>query len=77
MDVQTLITKAGGVVQLAAKAGVARTTVLDWRKSGFIPGNRVSIISAALRLPIKDVLMLVQLPKSSRDATSSATVDAD
>jgi hypothetical protein len=76
VDIQFLIDKAGGVMALAAKAGVARTTVLDWRKTGFIPGNRVATISAALKVPVKDVLTLVQPPKP-RDSVPSAVEAAE
>lgn len=75
MDVQTLIESAGGVLRLASIAGVARTTVLDWRKTEFIPGSRIAAISAALELPPEDLLALVQ-PAKARD-TAVATVAAD
>ena len=63
MDVQTLIDSAGSPAKLGHKLGVARTTVLDWRKSGFIPGNRVAQISDVFRIPATDLLPLVQPPK--------------
>lgn len=73
MDVQTLIDSAGGVLRLAAIAGVARTTILDWRKTGFIPGNRIAAISGALGLPPEDLLGLVQ-PARARDRPPAAAV---
>jgi hypothetical protein len=68
MDVQTLIEKAGGAAQLAARLNVARTTVLDWRRLGSIPGNRVSQISAELQMPADELLSLVQPPKPKVEA---------
>lgn len=68
MDVQTLIDKAGSVPELAALAGVARTTVLDWKRTGYVPGNRVAQISKALDLPAEDVLKLVQPPRVASTA---------
>lgn len=73
MDVQELIDSAGGVLRLAAIAGVARTTVLDWRKTGFIPGGRIVAISAALGLPPEDLLGLVQ-PARARERSADAAV---
>lgn len=58
MDVQTLITSAGGVAALAAKLGVARTTVIDWRRSKTIPANRVVQISQIMGVPIDEVVKL-------------------
>ena len=69
MDVQTLVDKAGGPAEFAEVAGVARTTVYDWIKAGFVPGNRVAEISAALRLPITEVLKLVQPPRGRKQRT--------
>ncbi len=70
MDVDFLIEKAGGRPQLQALLGVARTTILDWEKLGRIPANRVAQISAALDLPVKDVIALASPPRRavSRDA---------
>lgn len=67
MDVQALIAKAGGTVALAGMLGVARTTVLDWRRTGLIPGNRIGQISAALDIPVDDLLPLVQLRRPSSE----------
>ena len=69
MDVQTIIEKAGGTAKLATRLKVARTTVLDWRRLGFIPGNRVAQISAELEIEPEALLPLVQPPKAgARDA---------
>jgi hypothetical protein len=63
VDIQILIDKAGGVAHLGSRVGVARTTVLDWKRTGFVPGNRVRQISAALKIFTKEVLKLVRPPK--------------
>lgn len=58
MNMQALIEKAGGVVDLATLSGVARTTVLDWKRTGLLPANRISRISDALSVPIEDLVKL-------------------
>ena len=68
MDVQTLIDKAGSVVDLATRLSVARTTVLDWKRTNNIPGNRVAQISEELDIPADQLLPLVQPPKPARAA---------
>jgi transcriptional regulator with XRE-family HTH domain len=68
MDVQTLIEKAGTAVELANRLGVARTTVLDWRRIGSIPGNRVTQISAEFDIPVDLLLTMVQPAKRQREA---------
>ena len=60
ITVQGLIDKAGGVVPLGKRLGVARTTVLDWRKSGTIPGGRIKQISRELGVSACDLLPIVQ-----------------
>lgn len=65
MDVQTLINKAGGRPQFQALVKVARTTVIGWERDGRIPANRVAQISAALGLPVEDVITLASVPRSS------------
>lgn len=72
IDIETIIEKAGGVPRLMALLGVARTTVLDWRRTGFIPANRVGQISDALKLPLEVVQKLAQGPKT-RSRPSGAT----
>ena len=62
-DVESLIEEAGGVMALAAIAGVARTTVLDWRTKGYIPGVHAAVICEALKLAPGDVLKLLR-PKN-------------
>lgn len=62
MDVHELIARAGGVQQLADKLGVARTTVLDWRVAGLIPGSRVAQIALALKISPKRLLPIVRPP---------------
>jgi predicted site-specific integrase-resolvase len=62
MDVQTLIDRAGGLRELMARLGVARTTVLDWKRTGTIPATRVAQISEELRLPLRDVVKLASRP---------------
>ena len=66
MDVHGLIARAGGVQALAGRLGVARTTVIDWRVAGAIPGNRVSQIALALKIPPKQLLPLVRPPRGAR-----------
>jgi len=68
VDIQTLIDKAGGVQALASKLGVARTTVLDWRRTGFIPANRVGQISSTLRIAVAQVQKLAPGPKPRASA---------
>jgi DNA-binding transcriptional regulator YdaS (Cro superfamily) len=62
MDVHGLIAKAGGVQALADRLGVARTTVIDWRVSGLIPGSRVAQIALALKISPKVLLPIVRPP---------------
>jgi DNA-binding transcriptional regulator YdaS (Cro superfamily) len=66
MNVEALIERAGSTVLLAQRLGVARTTVLDWKRAGAIPGNRVSQIARALKIPPEKLLPLVQPPKHAR-----------
>lgn len=68
MDIQSLIDEAGSVVGLADRLGVARTTVLDWKRTGLIPGNRVAQISREFEIPAEKLLPLVQAPKPGRPA---------
>lgn len=63
MDVQDLIDKAGGEPQFQTMCGVARTTVLDWKRTGFIPASRVARISASLDVPLEEVIKLVAEPR--------------
>lgn len=62
MDVQTIIDRAGGMQRLMARLGVARTTILDWKRLGTIPANRVAQIAAELRLPVSEVVKLAPGP---------------
>lgn len=64
MDVQALIDAAGGVAKLMTRLGVARTTILDWKRTGTIPANRVAQISDALELPLEDVVKLAPVPRA-------------
>lgn len=64
MNVQALIDAAGGVRPLGTRLGVARTTILDWKRTGFIPANRVAQISATLGLPLEDVVKLAPPPRT-------------
>jgi hypothetical protein len=65
-----IIEKAGGAAKLAARLNVARTTVLDWKRLGSIPGNRVLQISAELQMPADELLSLVQPPKPKVEAAA-------
>jgi len=66
MDVHELIERAGGVHALADRLGVARTTVLDWRAAGMIPGTRVAQIAATLKMSPKVLLPLLRPPRGAR-----------
>jgi hypothetical protein len=63
VEVQTLIDRAGGVVRLAALTGLARTTIIGWRKSGSIPGWWVVTLGKALKLSTASLFELVPPPK--------------
>lgn len=67
MDVLSLISRAGGVVLLAQRLGVSRTTVLGWRKNGVVPGHRLGQIAAEFHIAPSKLLHLVA-PKKSRRA---------
>lgn len=64
MNVITLIERAGGVPQLAARLGISRPTVLGWRAAGFVPGSRIAQISAELDIEPGELLELVQRPRA-------------
>ncbi len=66
MNVQTLIELAGGVVALADRLGVARTTVIGWRQDDALPAIRVAQVSAEFHIPPAVVLKLVAAPKFRR-----------
>ncbi len=68
MDVQTIISKAGGVGKLAALLGVSHPTVSDWKRTGFIPGGRIVQISKKLDVKVEDLSALIK----PADADSSA-----
>jgi hypothetical protein len=51
---------------LAERLGVARTTVLGWRASGLIPGNRVADIARACKVPPNRLLAIVRPPRGRR-----------
>jgi len=72
MDVQTIIDAAGGEPQLGTKLRVARTTILDWKRSGTIPANRVAQISEELGLPLEEVVKLAPKPKAPVDPQAVA-----
>lgn len=65
ITVEYVIAKGGGTVALSKLLGVARTTVLDWKRTNTIPGSRVAQISAALGIPADRLLTIVQGPRSS------------
>jgi hypothetical protein len=64
LNVETLIGSAGGVPGAMAILNVARTTVLDWKRTGFIPANRVAQISTLFGLRMEDVAKLARGPKT-------------
>lgn len=76
MDVAAIIAKSGGPVELARRLGVARTTVLDWRKAGLIPGSRVAQIATELDIPAQDLIAIAQPPRGQALAPSEAVADA-
>jgi len=53
------------VQQLADKLGVARTTVIDWRVAGMIPGSRVAQIAIALKISPRTLLPIVCPPSAT------------
>lgn len=63
MDVEAIIAMAGGVVELAKRLGVGRTTVLDWRKDGRLPGGRIAQISDEFDIPAADLVRLAYPPR--------------
>lgn len=76
IDVEALIEKAGGLPRLMTILGVARTTVLDWKRTGFIPANRVGQISDALGVPLKDVQKLAPKPKPKRRPAANTSSES-
>lgn len=68
MDVQTLINRAGGVGSLAARLSVSHSTVCGWKRTGFVPGNRVFQISVAFEIPPIDLAGLVKPPTKLTDS---------
>lgn len=76
MDVETLIVAAGGPAKLAKRLGVARTTVLDWRRSERIPGNRVAQIASEFKIPADDLLPIVQPPRAASAAPAPLPSEA-
>lgn len=71
MDVQKLITNAGGVGKLAQRLGVKHSTVCDWKRTGWVPGNRVSQISKELGVSASEVLTLVRSVKAKDSETGT------
>ena len=63
MDIDTLISLAGGVGKLAALCGVSHPAVSQWRESGTIPATRVQQIAELLDLPLADVITLASPPR--------------
>lgn len=66
MDIQTLIDRAGGEAEFRALCDVARTTVLDWKRTGQIPASRIPGISEALGIPLGDIIGLASPPTRRR-----------
>ena len=63
MDIPTLIEMAGGPDRLADRLGIARTTIYDWKRLGFVPGNRIPQISSELGIAAADLMPLVRTPE--------------
>ncbi len=74
MDVPTLISMAGSVGKLAARLGIAHNTVSDWKRTGFVPGNRLAQIAHEFNIPMEDLLPLVQKVASVRASQREAAV---
>jgi len=72
MDVQSLIDHAGGTAELASLLGVARTTVLDWKRDGLIPGSRLAQICSVFGIPPEELLPIVQPPRRGRTGQQQA-----
>lgn len=47
-------------MELAGLAGVARTTVLAWRKSGYVPGSHLFAIARGLKIPQSKLVGLLR-----------------
>lgn len=76
MDVNTLIQRAGSVTKLANMLGVAHNTVSDWKRSGFLPGNRIGQVKEVFRLEADDILGLIQPSANSKRDSSAQSSDA-
>jgi hypothetical protein len=68
LSVDDLIEMAGGIIPLARRLGVARTTVHDWKRIGVIPGMRIAQVSAEFAIAPADLLPLVQGPRTAKVA---------
>lgn len=75
MDVDSLINRAGGVMELAGIARVARTTVLHWRKTGHVPGSHLYAISVGLKIPQSKLVGLLR-PKGKAAPGDPAALEA-
>lgn len=51
MTISEIISAAGGVVRLARGVGVSHSAVIDWRRAGRIPANRVPAVSRITGVP--------------------------
>lgn len=68
MGVEDIIAMAGGAVELAKRLGVARTTVLDWRRDGMVPGARIAQISDEFDIPAAELARIAYPPRGARVA---------
>jgi len=68
MDVEGIIERAGGAVELAKRLGVARTTVLDWRRDGMVPGARIAQIADEFDIPAAELARITYPPRGSGKA---------
>lgn len=67
-----LISKAGGISELAHSIGASRSEINRWKKQGAIPMSRALIVSILYQVPCKDLvsdedamwLSLMQLERS-------------
>ena len=66
MDVNTIITDAGGIDIMARRLGVDRASVYDWKRKGAFPASRVFQISDALGVSLDELRVLTTKPRGSR-----------
>lgn len=68
MDIDMLIEAGGGVDALAARVGVDRATVYDWKRNKALPASRVVRIHEVLGVELAVLLGLTKPPARRRAA---------